>query len=93
MRELTEFQKKLLREFTADKRVYFRYDVADCEHYGDMMAASHRVENFIKPHGGILSDSYWDGHDCGEAWIECSVPYDALEEIFKTGFFEYDPWQ
>lgn len=93
MKELTKFQKKLLNEFTATKKVHFQYDVVDCEHNGDVLSAIHRVENFINPYKGEVVDSYWDGRDCGEAWVECVVPYEATEEILKKGFFFYDPWQ
>lgn len=93
MKELTAFQKKLLSEFTPTKNVYFRYDIADCEHYGDVTWAVNKVENFVKKYDGKVTDSYWDGNDCGEAWVECYIPYEHLEEVFRTGFFMYDPWQ
>ena len=93
MKELTQFQKKLLKEFNATQSVHFQYEVADCEHNGDMLAAVNRCEEFLKPYDGRVIDSYWDGRDNGEAWVECVVPYKHLEEVFKTGFFMYDPWQ
>ena len=93
MKELTAFQEKLLSEFTPSKNVYFRYEIVDCEHYGDVSAAVNRVENFVKKYDGKVVDSFWDGQDCGEACVECYVPYESLEEVFKTGFFTYDPWQ
>ena len=48
------------------KKITGRYRVADCEHWGDMENA----KNWISSLGCIITDSHWDGRDCGEAWIE-----------------------
>ena len=93
MEELTKFQKSLLERFSKEKKVHFQYDVTDCENNGDVLSAIHRVENFVKPLGGTVVDAYWNGKDCGEAWIECTIPYSSLEQVLKTGFFRKDPWQ
>ena len=93
MKELTEFQKRLLRSFDEVRNVHFRYNIVDCENNGDIVAAVNKVESFLKSYDGRLIDSYWDGKDCGEAWIVCVVPPDRVAEVLETGFFEYDPWQ
>lgn len=46
------------------------YHVADCEHWCDMDSA----KSFIRSLGCVITDSYWDGRDCGEAWVEFSFP-------------------
>lgn len=48
------------------KKITGRYRVADCEHWGDMESA----KNWISSLGCFITDSHWDGRDCGEAWIE-----------------------
>ena len=46
------------------------FRVADCEHNGDMDWARSMITGL----GCIIKDSYWDGRDCGEAWVEFSFP-------------------
>ena len=50
-------------------KTYF-YNVPDCEHDGDIRDA----ENEVEEAGGKVVDTYWDGEDCGEAYVEYSVP-------------------
>lgn len=49
---------------------HYTYTVADCEHEGDIRDAISEVEEA----GGMFVSSYWDGHDCGEAWVEFMIP-------------------
>ena len=93
MKELTDFQKRMLDRFDKNKPVKFRYDVVDCEHWGDVNNDEREVRDYVTPLGGEVTKTYWDGEDCGEAWIECKIPFDKLEQVFRDGFFEYDPWQ
>lgn len=91
--QLTPYQKKLLEKFDPASPVYFHYYICDCEHDGDINGAQYEVEDYIKPLGGEVTDTYWDGQDCGDAWIECKVPFEAVEQVLKDGFFDSEPWQ
>ena len=51
-----------------DKTYY--YNVPDCEHDGDIRDAVSEVEDA----GGKVVGTYWDGEDCGEAYVEYTVP-------------------
>lgn len=93
MAELNDFEKELLAMFDKSKPVFFQKEVCDCEHEGDMRHAITEVSEFIKPFGGKVTKHFWDGHDCGEAYVECSVPYDKAQDVIESGFFFYDPWQ
>ena len=48
----------------------YRYFVADCEHDGDLRNAAAEVETA----GGVVTDVFWDGCDCGEAYVEFTIP-------------------
>lgn len=61
------------------KNITGKYHVADCEHNGDMESA----KSFIRSLGCIISDSYWDGRDCGEAWVEFSFPENRFVAIYN----------
>lgn len=93
MKELTDYQKGLLARFNPEKPVKFRYNVVDCEHWGDVSNDEREVREYIEPLGGRITETYWDGEDCGEAYIECEIPYSSLQKVFEDGFFTYDPWQ
>lgn len=83
----------MLAKFDPSKPVKFIHMVTDCEHDGDMRNDEYEVSEYVTPLGGKVIDSYWDGQDCGEAWIKCQVPYSALEKVLMDGFFDYEPWQ
>lgn len=44
----------------------YHYPVVDCEHEGDMRSAEFEVTDA----GAKVIDTYWDGEDCGDAYIE-----------------------
>ena len=90
---LTEFQKELLKSFDPKKNVRFEYNIVDCEHEGDIRSAENEVNNYIIPLGGQIITTFWDGNDCGEAYIICEIPFSQLEKVFKDNFFRYDPYQ
>ena len=48
------------------KKIIGKYRVADCEHWGGMERAEKRICSL----GCVITKSYWDGRDQGEAWIE-----------------------
>lgn len=93
MRELTERQRKAIEGFDTKKPVKFRYDVVDCEHEGDISSAENEVRRYVNELGGDVTDTFWEGEDCGEAYIECSVPFQAVERALKDGFLGCTYWQ
>lgn len=93
MKELKDYQKRLLEKFNPKKPVIFRYYVTDCEHLGDISYYERKCRKYVETLGGKITETYWDGEDCGEAWIECTIPFDKLEQAFRDRFFDYDPWQ
>ena len=93
MKELTERQRKVINGFDPMKPVFFRYDVVDCEHDGDMRSAENEVRRYVNQFGGEVTDTYWDGEDCGDAYIECRIPFGSLEQVLTDGFFDWKPWQ
>lgn len=91
--ELSAWEKLQIERADKNKPVRFNYGVVDCEHEGDLNYARIECEEFCKLHGGIVKREYWDGEDCGEAFITCEFPFDKVEEVLLTGFFEYDFYQ
>ena len=61
------------------KNITGKYHVADCEHCGDMDCARSMIAGL----GCIITDSYWDGRDCGEAWVEFSFPECRFVAIYN----------
>ena len=90
---LTKFQENQLKKFNPKKPVYFQQEVEDCEHWGDMRRERQNVEDFIGRFGGHVTDEFWDGRDCGEAFIECCVPYANARAVMETKYFLYDAFQ
>lgn len=67
------------------KHKYFYYWVTDCEHEGDIESAKEEVVDA----GGVIEESYWDGEDCGEAWIRFTIPSGKEEDVLKAlGIYE-----
>lgn len=57
------------------KMISGTYNVADCEHRGDIV----QVECLLRSNGCEVINSYWDGKDCGCAYVrfcckECDFP-------------------
>lgn len=57
------------------KMISGTYNVADCEHRGDIA----HVECLLRSNGCEVINSYWDGRDCGSAYVkfrcnECDFP-------------------
>ena len=64
-----------------NKRINGRYYVADCEHYGDLQQ---EMEWLCGIHKQIrISKHYWDGKDCGEAYIEFYFLAKYFVEIYS----------
>lgn len=61
------------------KTVNGTYRVADCEHYGDI----DNVKRYLVSLGCRITDSYWDGHDCGEAYVKFSFDSSLFEGIYS----------
>lgn len=57
------------------------YCVADCEHRGDIIREINYLRNVH--HGIRIINSFWDGRDCGEAYIEFSFQSCYFAEIYN----------
>lgn len=66
------------------------YNVADCEHRGDI----ERVECLLRKNRCEVVNSYWDGRDCGEAYVRfrCNESdFPALYRMFgNSASFDAD---
>lgn len=69
-----------------EKEVFGRYYVADCEHRGDI----NRAISYVKNLGGDVIDWYWDGQDCGESYLEISLPIEVYKKVYKNTSFSMD---
>lgn len=85
---LTRWQKEQVEKMNPNKPVRFNYKVYDCEHDGDMSYAEMECNDFCREYGGEVVDRYWDGEDCGEAYITCEFPASKVVEVLSTEFFE-----
>ena len=56
-----------------------RYDICDCEHRGDVNSAVHFIEGL----GCKVVEAYWDGHDCGEAYIRFCFKSDRFVSVYN----------
>lgn len=72
------------------------YYVADCEHNGDIQREISYLRNIH--HGIKIINSYWDGRDCGEAYIEFSFKscyfveiYNKVEATYNADINDYLP--
>ena len=61
------------------KKIQGKYYVADCEHYGDMQ----RAKIYLRELSCIIIESYWDGRDCGDAWIRFSFDESRFKEMYE----------
>ena len=64
----------------------YHYPVTDCEHEGDI----HSAEFDVRKAGGEVLDSYWDGEDCGEAYIEFTVSDEKAESVCNALGYDLD---
>lgn len=55
------------------------YYVADCEHNGDI----ERAKSYLRSNGCEVVSHYWDGHDCGEAYIEFTCKESDFVSLYK----------
>lgn len=53
--------------------------VADCEHNGDI----ERVKSYLRSNSCEVISSYWDGHDCGEAYVEFTCKEADFPSLYK----------
>lgn len=86
-------RKNKLKGLNTEKPVRFDYTVYDCEHDGDMSYAEMECHSFCDEYGGKVIASYWDGEDCGEAYIICEFPAEKVEEVLCAEFFDKDFYQ
>lgn len=55
------------------------YSVTDCEHNGDIQSAV----NHLKRLGCNVTGTYWDGHDCGEAYVNFTIASDKFVSVYN----------
>lgn len=55
----------------------YHYPVTDCEHEGDIRSA----ESEVIEAGGNVIDNYWDGEDCGDAYIVFTCDEDKADVV------------
>lgn len=90
MRNLHKWEERLLAEGNG-KPFIFREPIADCEHWGDVNNVKRSCDEFCKKHGGKVLNTYWDGQDCGTAYVECEFPYNRVQEVMLSDWFYYSP--
>lgn len=61
------------------KTIHCSYPIADCEHSGDIRNAEYEVRKL----GGKNMHSYWDGRDCGEAYVEFELDESQVLGVWK----------
>lgn len=61
------------------KTIKGMYMVCDCEHWGDV----ERDERYLRNNGCTVVSHYWDGHDCGEAYIEFTCKEQDFPALYK----------
>lgn len=84
-KELSKYQQSLLDGFDASKCVRFEYPVCDCEHDDDLRLGEREVEEIIDVFGGRIVGSYWNGRDCGEAYVTYEVPFKYAKAVMLRG--------
>lgn len=92
-RKLTEWENNRIARIDSSKPIRFNYKIVDCEHMGDIEYAERECSQFCATLGGKVVGNYWDGEDCGEAYIVCEFPSDKGKEIILSNFFECDFYQ
>ena len=63
-----------------EKMIIARFDIADCEDSGDLVWAEGSVEHLLGINAKITK-IYWDGRDCGSAYIEFEFPLSRLSIV------------
>lgn len=63
-----------------EKMIIARFNVADCEHSGDLRWGVRSVESLLGNNVRITK-TYWDGRDCGTAYIEFEFPLSRLSFV------------
>ena len=67
---------------TKEKKIIARFHVADCEHNGDLRWGENQVKSLLGSNV-VITKTYWDGRDCGTAYIEFEFPLSKLEFVDK----------
>lgn len=55
----------------------YHYPITDCEHEGDIRSAEFEVRKA----GGEVLDTYWDGEDCGDAYVSFTAPNENIDAV------------
>lgn len=62
------------------------YDIVDCEHSGDIQ----RDIDYVRSLGCEVIGHYWDGHDCGDAYVEFYCTPELVVKHYKDTCFHFD---
>lgn len=68
------------------EKIKGRYNIADCEHWGDVQNSI----NFIRESGCEVIAHFWDGHDCGDAWVDFYCTPSFVRNAYKHNSFSFD---
>lgn len=63
-----------------------KYNIADCEHRGDIANAL----DYVSKCGCKVTGHYWDGKDCGVAYVEFECSADIVRKLYKSISFRFD---
>lgn len=61
------------------KQISGIYRIADCEHWGDVENA----KSALVSNNCTIVNEYWDGHDCGEAYIQFKCAESSFPLLYK----------
>lgn len=68
------------------EKIKGRYDIVDCEHSGDIQ----RDIDYVRSLGCEVIGHYWDGHDCGDAYVEFYCTPELVVKHYKDTCFHFD---
>ena len=68
------------------EKIKGRYDIVDCEHSGDIQ----RDIDYVRSLGCEVIGHYWDGHDCGDAYVEFYCTPELILKHYKDICFHFD---
>lgn len=68
------------------EKIKGRYNIPDCEHWGDVQNSI----DFIRELGCEVIEHFWDGHDCGDAWVDFYCTPSFILKAYKRTSFSFD---
>lgn len=77
---ITVISKEIKKALNENNNVITgRYYIADCEHEGDINQAIYYIQKL----GGKVTGQYWDGDDCGEAYLDIEVDPELFKKLYN----------